>query len=204
MHGDLKGVSRCLMRLVSANTIAPTAKYLHKSARACMSSRLRTLHSRRCGYTHRSPRSQPLGCEPRDNGHFRERMCLVGEPRAPGLELPADKGVGCLCPGDGHLRGSYIGIHTNVTMDSRSGTEQVLCKALPFHSLNPARVALEVMNGKRPAKPEDAASLGFTPELWEMIERCWLADMNARPTLGAVLSCLKEAAPSWDNRRKVA
>ena len=65
------------------------------------------------------------------------------------------------------------------------------------------RVALEVLNGTRPAKPEDAASLGFTSELWEIVEQCWLADRNERPTLSAVLSCLTDAAPSWTDRRKV-
>ena len=56
------------------------------------------------------------------------------------------------------------------------------------------------MDGTRPAKPKDATTLGFTPELWEIIEQCWLADPNARPTLEAVLSCLREAAPRWYDR----
>ena len=61
-----------------------------------------------------------------------------------------------------------------------------------------------IKNGTRPAKPEDATGLGFTDGLWEMVERCWSGDRNARPTLRAVLSCLREAAPSWDDRRKEA
>ena len=59
-----------------------------------------------------------------------------------------------------------------------------------------------VLNGTRPAKPEDATSLGFTDKLWEIVERCWLADSNARPTLDAVLSCLREAASSWEDRQE--
>jgi len=61
----------------------------------------------------------------------------------------------------------------------------------------------EIMKGGRPAKPGDAASLGFACGLWEIVELCWLADSDARPTLCVVLSCLMEAALSWDDRQKV-
>lgn len=77
-----------------------------------------------------------------------------------------------------------------------------MCGAIPFNFLSWARVVIEVLDGTRPAKPEDAGCLGFTPELWEMVKQCWLADRNARPTLEAVLSCLREAAPKWDDRGK--
>lgn len=61
----------------------------------------------------------------------------------------------------------------------------------------------EVMKGGRPAKPENAAGLGFTGGLWETVEQCWLADADARPTLEAVLFCLSEATSSWGDRQKV-
>lgn len=79
---------------------------------------------------------------------------------------------------------------------------QVLCGTVPFKGLSPAKVAIEVLDGTRPAKPEDVASLGFTHGLWEIVEQCWLADRKARPTLEAVLSCLREAAPKWNDRWK--
>ena len=65
------------------------------------------------------------------------------------------------------------------------------------------RIAIEVLNGTRPAKPEHAASLGLTSGLWGIVEQCWLADRNARPTLSTVLSCLSDTAPNWDDRREV-
>ena len=81
---------------------------------------------------------------------------------------------------------------------------QVICGTIPFDNIWwPGDVMEEVMKGVRPGKPEDAASLGFTCGLWEVVELCWLADRDARPTLSAVLSCLSEAAPGWDDRRKV-
>ena len=81
---------------------------------------------------------------------------------------------------------------------------QVLCGAIPFYDhLNPYDVMEQIMSGGRPAKPENAASLGFTGGLWGIVERCWLADADARPTLENVLSCLSEAASSWGDRQKV-
>ena len=80
---------------------------------------------------------------------------------------------------------------------------QVLCGAIPFFDLlSPLVVMQEIKRRGRPAKPENATSVGFTGGLWEIIERCWSADTNARPTLQAVLSCLSEAASSWGDRQK--
>jgi len=58
-------------------------------------------------------------------------------------------------------------------------------------------IVVEISKGKRPKKPDDVTSLGFTDGLWEIVERCWSADRDARPTLEAVLSCLGEAALRW-------
>ena len=81
---------------------------------------------------------------------------------------------------------------------------QVLCGAIPFYDLWDQRyVMIGIISGRRPAKPENATSLGFTGGLWEIVERCWLADPDTRPTLEAVLSCLREAALSWGDRQKV-
>jgi len=81
---------------------------------------------------------------------------------------------------------------------------EVLCGYAPFGDLaNPVMIVVEVTKGVRPEKPEDAASFGFTDGLWEMLERCWSADKDARPTLGAVLSCLNEAASSGEERWEV-
>ena len=55
-------------------------------------------------------------------------------------------------------------------------------------------VVQEIWKGTRPEKPEDAAGFGFTDGLWEIVEQCWSADRDARPTLEVVLSCLREAA----------
>ena len=80
---------------------------------------------------------------------------------------------------------------------------QVLCGTIPFYNLCwPLDVMEEVMKGGRPVKPENAISLGFTGGLWDTVERCWLADADARPTLEAVLSCLSKAALGWGDRQQ--
>lgn len=53
------------------------------------------------------------------------------------------------------------------------------------------------LEGIRPEKPESAERLGFTEELWETVEHCWLEDRSARPGAEAVHSRLNDATPFW-------
>lgn len=53
------------------------------------------------------------------------------------------------------------------------------------------------MEGVRPVKPVGAELLGFSDDLWRIIEQCWLQDRNARPGVEDILSCLTGAAASW-------
>jgi hypothetical protein len=57
-----------------------------------------------------------------------------------------------------------------------------------------------ITGGTRPRKPEGAKHLGFSDELWRIVELCWLEDRNARPCVEEILSCLKDAATFWDTR----
>lgn len=54
-----------------------------------------------------------------------------------------------------------------------------------------------IMEGVRPKKPEEAIHLGFSNELWETIESCWLEGRNKRPSAKGILSCLDNATPFW-------
>lgn len=62
---------------------------------------------------------------------------------------------------------------------------------------------IRIMRGDRPGRPEGVEGLGFTKGLWEIIERCWLADASGRPDVKDVLSQLSHAAWSWDRKRLV-
>ncbi|KAF9789150.1 hypothetical protein BJ322DRAFT_1176897 [Thelephora terrestris] len=76
---------------------------------------------------------------------------------------------------------------------------EVLCGFTPPHE---SQECLRFLR-KRREKPEDAAGLGFTGGLWEILEQCWLFDPEKRPTLGEVLACMREIAPSWDSRQAI-
>ena len=42
---------------------------------------------------------------------------------------------------------------------------------------------LRVMEGKRPAKPEEAEDIGFGGGTWELVRQCWHQDRGKRPTM---------------------
>ena len=59
-------------------------------------------------------------------------------------------------------------------------------------------LGFEVIEGLRPAKPENASSIGFSDLLWSFVERCWDGDMNLRPKVAEVVTHLGEAAANWN------
>ena len=83
-------------------------------------------------------------------------------------------------------------------------TRQVLCGNAPYWEItNRGAVINTIMNGGRPQKPEAAASLGFTEELWGIVQRCWSADAGVRPDVRTVLLHLNHATWSWETRQLV-
>jgi len=75
---------------------------------------------------------------------------------------------------------------------------QVLCGYHPYVEIqSDILVVNAIMEGARPEKPEGATSLGFSNEMWEIVERCWLEDRNARPGVENILSYLNDAATHW-------
>ena len=51
-----------------------------------------------------------------------------------------------------------------------------------------------IFEGKRPRKPRDFDTLGVSPAVWEIAERCWHEDPDKRPEAKAVLRDLGEIA----------
>ena len=81
---------------------------------------------------------------------------------------------------------------------------QVLCGEVPYWEItNEAGVMLAITRGDRPQKPEAMENLGFTNQLWELVEQCWSADTSARPDVRTILSHLNHAAWSWERRQMV-
>jgi len=58
--------------------------------------------------------------------------------------------------------------------------------------------AIAIMKGRRPQRPEAAEGLGFTDELWIMVERCWQENLDERPEAKEIVDCLESAANAWD------
>ena len=58
-------------------------------------------------------------------------------------------------------------------------------------------VALDVVQGVRPTKPENAPAIGFSDSLWSFVQRCWDSEMKLRPKIAEVVSQLGRAAADW-------
>ena len=75
---------------------------------------------------------------------------------------------------------------------------QVLTGKPPFSGLGMAEIALNVVQGVRPTKPENASAIGFSDSLWDFSQRCWDGEMELRPKIAEVVSQLEKAASDWD------
>jgi len=75
---------------------------------------------------------------------------------------------------------------------------QVLTGKLPYPGLGMTEITLNVVQGVRPRKPEDASAIGFSDPLWSFIQRCWDGKMEPRPKVAEVVSQLERAASNWD------
>jgi hypothetical protein len=71
---------------------------------------------------------------------------------------------------------------------------QVLTGMTPFGKLTGPEVVFKVLGGERPSKPQDALNLGFSDEVWRLVEGCWQTEPEDRPTVKSVLLCLRSAA----------
>ena len=77
---------------------------------------------------------------------------------------------------------------------------QVLSECVPFSREDHYGTVLAIVEGTRPRKPKAAESLGFTDELWTMVECCWREKPGERPGVKEVMRCLESAAQAWDGR----
>jgi len=51
----------------------------------------------------------------------------------------------------------------------------------------------KILSGVRPERPQHAAGLGLSDLVWDLIQRCWLADRLRRPSADTILHELKAA-----------
>jgi len=63
---------------------------------------------------------------------------------------------------------------------------EVINEREPFHQIRGLTVFARVLEGDRPPRNAD-----FVDILWEMLQRCWVAQASDRPDIEEVLQCLE-------------
>ena len=71
---------------------------------------------------------------------------------------------------------------------------EVLSGQVPFPSDFYLVVIRKVIESQHPRRPQGAKGVWFTDDLWEMLELCWSPQPKNRPTIEAVLECLKRVS----------
>ena len=74
---------------------------------------------------------------------------------------------------------------------------EVLSGHIPFHQHTDYVVALRVLHGERPGRPQGMERAWFTDDVWGVLERCWAPRRDNRPSIESVLQILDEASRSW-------
>ena len=69
---------------------------------------------------------------------------------------------------------------------------EVLAGEAPFSHWKELTVLWKVLEGERPVRLQ-----GFPDHIWEMLESCWRHKPNDRPSLDAVLRCLRDVEQQW-------
>ncbi|KAF9784423.1 kinase-like domain-containing protein [Thelephora terrestris] len=78
---------------------------------------------------------------------------------------------------------------------------QVLSGNPPYWDItNEPALIYAITEGHRPEKPEVAESLGFTTELWKIVQQCWLTSCSTRPDVKVISTHLNHATWSWGRR----
>jgi len=61
----------------------------------------------------------------------------------------------------------------------------------PFGGLTTPVITSRIMDGGRPARPQEARELGLTDSVWDMTVRCWHQDPVQRPTMTEVVGLVR-------------
>ena len=74
---------------------------------------------------------------------------------------------------------------------------EVLTGQAPFPSYNDSTVAMKILDGERPERPQGAEAVWFTDDLWEMMRGCWSPQPKFRPTAEIILENLERGSAAW-------
>jgi len=67
----------------------------------------------------------------------------------------------------------------------------------PFSGFTDSVITAMIMDGKRPARPQETQGLGLTDSVWDMTRRCWRQDPTRRPTATEVVGLLRKWSVSF-------
>ena len=73
---------------------------------------------------------------------------------------------------------------------------QVFTGRRPFSEFKTPVIISKIINGERPARPQEAKELGLTDSVWEMTALSWHQDPAQRPTMAEVIRPLRDLAMS--------
>ena len=68
---------------------------------------------------------------------------------------------------------------------------EVVAGKLPFEEMSDSGAACQILRGARPKLPQYTEDNGFTPQLRELVEKCWSQDPAERPTIDEVVATWK-------------
>ncbi|KAG6867198.1 hypothetical protein C0993_005853, partial [Termitomyces sp. T159_Od127] len=76
---------------------------------------------------------------------------------------------------------------------------EIFTGQVPYYKiLNPTSVALGILLGKTPTRPEDSDAAwhkcGLTQQMWDLMEECWAFHAKDRESASAIVARLKENA----------
>ena len=75
---------------------------------------------------------------------------------------------------------------------------QIFAHCSPYRHLNSDyMVLLEVISGKRPARPLDREVFGLEDSVWDVVQECWNSDPQTRPGIKGVRTFLEPLYRKW-------
>ena len=74
---------------------------------------------------------------------------------------------------------------------------EVLSGRPPLASDKDFIVMRKIMDGERPERPEGPEGAWFTDDLWRMLQLCWAARPEGRPSVEEALECLERVSRAW-------
>lgn len=91
----------------------------------------------------------------------------------------------------------YEVCRTTRSFFAASHSEQVMTGDIPFSRDNRTTIIFKVVQGSRPERPPNAAAIGLSDSLWQIVEDCWREEFAKRSPVRIVLDQLNHITRHW-------